>query len=134
MIFVTLDIMVMTVELLLEDYIDHCDPIPTTTTSTTTTITTTTVMTSTVPIQKCEALPVIEIGYWQCQDNVCIIKCQEDEIAHLTVAIQCLCTSQGHCTWLKIEPKWLSDFRRYYLLKTNVQTLSNKKFSNTLFC
>ena len=37
----------------------------------------------------------------------------KDELPHLTLAIQCLCVSKTHCTWVKMEPKWLTEFRRY---------------------
>ena len=94
------DIINMTLVEIIDRYEDHCDPptTTTTTTSTTTTTTTTTTSTTTYPIDRCAVLPVIEVGYWQCMENVCIIKCQQGETAHLTVAIQCLCVSKDSFT------------------------------------
>ena len=71
---------------IIDTYSNHCEE-ETTTTTTSTIITTTT----TVPIDRCGQLPQIELGYWQCQDNVCIITCPNDETAHLTIALQCIC-------------------------------------------
>lgn len=64
---------------------------------------------------KCGELPVLEIGYWSCHGNVCVLRCPASEISSIELSIQCMCmtSDQSHCTFIKTQPTWISDHARF---------------------
>jgi len=65
-------------------------------------------------VEKCGELPEVEVGFWSCQDTVCVLDCPDGQIQHINLALQCLClTEDDHCTFIKVQPSWLTDVRRF---------------------
>ena len=64
---------------------------------------------------KCGELPMLEVGYWSCHDNLCVLRCPASEISSVELSVQCMCmtSDQSHCTFIKTQPTWISDHARF---------------------